>query len=105
MPHFAVGTLDVSSKPPVRGNLWAGDGLFGDRPLGTVKEKVWSQLTEVLCMEIFTLFILFTFVGLLFALPPLPCHFLCSFSDVFDVLHGFCCEHVSPCDPFDCLAG
>ena len=96
MTAFAVGTLDASSKPPVRRNLWAGDGLFGDRPLGTVTEKVWSQLTEVLCMQVFTFFLFFTLDGLLLALHHLPCHFLRSFSDVFDVLHGFCCEHVSP---------
>ena len=84
MTAFAVGTLDVSSKPPVRRNLWAGDGLIGDRPLGTMKEKVWSQLTEVLCMEIFTSTFLFIFDGHLFACHP--CHVIsCAVSLMYSL--------------------
>ena len=28
----------------------------------------------------------------------LPCYASRSVSDVYDVLHGICCEHISPCD-------
>ena len=33
---FCSGTLDVSSQPLVRRNLWASGRFFGDRPHGTV---------------------------------------------------------------------
>ena len=52
-----------------------------DRPLGTVTGKVWGRLTEVLCMQTFTFFLLFV-LGMFSFLScnHLPCCALKSFS-------------------------
>ncbi len=73
MTAFAVGTLDVSSKPPVRRNLWAGVGFYrGSTPWHSDGEKkVCGQLTEVLCLQTFTVFLLLGFGMFSFVLQPL----------------------------------
>ena len=80
--HQSVGTYGLVTD-------W-----LGIDPLGTVKEKVWSQLTEVLCMEILTLNFPFRFCWPHFRMSPSPCHFL-----LVSLMFSMCCT----VSPFACL--
>ena len=72
MTAFAVGTLDVSSKPPVRRNLWAGDGFYqGSTPWHSDGKSLGSADRSALHADVHFLSLVCLRDVLLFVLQPL----------------------------------